>query len=139
MSLVLAIALCVTAACAAEDSGPRDEARLVALVNASRVERGLPALVRHDTLDRFARSNSVKMLKAGRIFHSEAVDLKALGMSAWAENVGTGPDVARLHERMLASPRHRENTLGPYSLVGVAVERTSDGQRYVTIVFATPR
>ena len=79
------------------------------------------------------------MLRNGRPSHSDAARFKRLGLKAWAENVGSGPNVEGLHERMLQSPRHRDNMLGPYTRVGVSIELAPDGQRFVTVVFGTPR
>ncbi len=135
MGLLLSIALVLAGACGAGVEAGGEEERLLALVNGTRAEHGLPPLARDETLDRFARVNSRRMQREERMRHSDPVSFRPLGLRAWAENVAFGPDVERLHRRMLDSPRHRENVLGPYTLVGIAVERGTDGQRYVTEAF----
>ena len=135
MGLLIAIALVLGGACSVGVEAGDEEARLLALVNGSRAEHGLPALARDETLDRFARVNSRRMLREERMRHSDPASFRPLGLRAWAENVAYGPDIERLHRRMLDSTRHRQNMLGPYTLVGIAVERGADGQRYVTEAF----
>jgi uncharacterized protein YkwD len=139
MGVLLAFALCLASACAADDVVVRDEARVLALVNGARADLRLPPLERDEALDQFASVNTRKMLRAGRPSHSDAARFKSLGLKAWAENVGNGPNVEKLHERMLQSPRHRDNMLGPYTRVGVSIALAPDGQRFVTVVFGTPR
>jgi uncharacterized protein YkwD len=58
------------------------------------------------------------------------------GWVSAAENVGAGPDVAKVHVAFLGSPSHRASLLeGRYSRVGVGVVNGDDGRVYVTHVF----
>ncbi len=120
---------------------PADEARVLAMVNATRAEHGLPGLNRVDGLVRVARDQSARMVDEQRLFHNPhlGADLTAVGLDwHWSgENVGVGPDVVAVEEAFLASDHHLDNILRVnYDSIGVGVAADPDGYVYVTQVFA---
>jgi uncharacterized protein YkwD len=60
----------------------------------------------------------------------------------WGENLSMDQTVARAHAADMAEPRepgtHHGNILDRFSLVGIAVERLSDGQLVITVLFVRP-
>lgn len=119
---------------------------LVALVNADRVGRGLPAFSWHELLWAAANGHSKEMAANGVMRHqgddgSNAGDrITAAGFvwSAWGENLGAGyTDPGQLLTGWLNSPGHRTILLGNYRYVGIAVVMSSAGTPYWTMVVAS--
>ena len=120
---------------------PADEARVHAMVNATRAQRGLLPLDRVEGLVTLAREQSVRMERNGSIYHNPALKagLDASGLDwHWSgENVGVGPDVATIQQAFLGSQHHLENIVrANYTALGVGVVSDGDGYVYVTQVFA---
>ncbi|HSK05893.1 MAG TPA: CAP domain-containing protein [Acidimicrobiia bacterium] len=117
------------------DSGT--EAEFVAEINATRSAQGLEALQLESGLRSHARSHTLNMIEAGRLFHSSSAELTAAATEGWqriGENVGRGQSPTSLHNAFMESPGHRGNILGDYNYVGVGTG-TSNGYLYVTVVF----
>jgi len=75
------------------------------------------------------------MQAAGEIYHNPNLANVTSGWSALAENVGVGPDVARLHDAFMDSAGHKKNILGNYNYVGIGVVRETETKIWVTVVF----
>jgi len=114
-----------------------EEAEFVTAINTSRTAAGLAPLADHWDLVDDARRHTAEMMAATSLFHSTTDQLTAVttGWTLIGENVGRGPDPARLHEAFMNSPTHRDNVLGDYSYVGVGADRSSDGTLFVTVLF----
>jgi uncharacterized protein YkwD len=114
------------------------EWQVLALANAARESLGRPPLQLHADLVRAARVQTVRMARAGGLFHTENASLQAITPS-WtrlAENVGMGASVERIHATFLASPSHAANLLGDFNCVGVGAGRDPEGRLFVTVIFA---
>jgi hypothetical protein len=79
------------------------------------------------------------MMNQDHLHHNPNLASVTSGWEALAENVGVGPDVARLHEAFMESDGHRRNILGNYNYVGVGVVRESETKIWVTVVFMRGR
>lgn len=126
----------------AQDYLTADEARVYAMVNATRAQHGLAPLDRVEELVTLARGQSARMSQQGSLFHNPALKagLDALGLDwHWSgENVGVGPDVDAIDEAFLGSTHHYENIVrGNYTAIGIGVVAAkTSGYIYVTQVFA---
>jgi uncharacterized protein YkwD len=108
-----------------------DEAStLVADVNAERAKRGLPQLVRDETLDRFAAAKAVEMAANGYFGHTDPNGISFQDrLRTWhwpttyaAENIAFDYDEVRAHAAFMGSPPHAQNLLDPKEKkIGVAV------------------
>ena len=117
--------------------GP-SEADFVARVNAARSSAGLGALaVRSDLVD-VARRHSADMATQHRLYHNPALSTEVTGWRRVGENVGTGSDVASVHDAFMQSQIHRDEILSPhFTEIGVGV--VWDGSTlWVTEVFRQP-
>jgi uncharacterized protein YkwD len=113
------------------------EKKMRQLINQERTERGRQALAMNDVLVGIARRHSKDMAADGRIYHSSNLGtaLRFSNATAWAENVGMGASVPRLHGLFMDSTPHRKNILnGTFDRVGVGIV-VRDGTLYVTVVF----
>jgi uncharacterized protein YkwD len=99
-------------------------------VNAERAKRGLPALVRDDTLDRFAYAKAVEMAARGYFGHTDPNGITfqdRLRTWKWptsyaAENIAFDWDEPHAHAAFMNSPPHAANVLdGGEKKIGVAV------------------
>ncbi len=114
-----------------------DQARALADdVNAERVKRGLPALVRDATLDRFAYAKAVEMAARGYFGHTDPDGITFEDrLRAWhwpntyaAENIAFDRDETHAHTAFMNSPGHASNVLDRNERrIGVAV--VSVGER----------
>jgi uncharacterized protein YkwD len=108
-----------------------DEATtLAADINVERVKRGLPALVRDETLDRFAYTKAVEMAARGYFGHTDEFGITFQDrLRAWrwptayaAENIAFDWDETHAHAAFMNSPPHAQNLLDPNEKkMGVAV------------------
>jgi len=126
---ILALGLNAAPALAA----PEDS--FVAKINATRGANGLAPLEVYWDLADDAEAHSKVMMSTSDLHHNPNLGSVTSGWSALAENVGVGPDVARLHEAFMDSAGHRKNILGNYNYVGVCVVRESETKIWVTVVF----
>ena len=133
--LVTALAACVAGQQPAATAA--DAERLFVLINESRTARKLPPLARSAALDKDARSHAVTLAATGKLRHRSSREFRRLGVE-WtrvAENIGTAAGPDEMHRAVMASRLHRENLLGPYTLVGIGVARDRRGRLWATEVF----
>jgi uncharacterized protein YkwD len=117
--------------------------QLLALVNKHRRAMGLPALVVDSRLAAIARAHTERMAASGDLRHNDALftsaSHRALGMSAFGENVGWNYSVAAQDTAFLHSPLHRANVEARgFRVAGFAVVRGADGRIWSTEDFGTP-
>lgn len=121
---------------------------LVDLINVERARRGLPNLHLTDLISAAARVHATDMAATRRMRHagSDGSDggtrLTRVGYawSSWGENIGAGfRDPAELFTAWMNSGSHRDNLLGNFSEVGIAVVTASDGVPYWSLLLANPR
>jgi uncharacterized protein YkwD len=112
---------------------------LAADVNAERVKRGLPALERDDTLDRFAYAKAVEMAARGYFGHTDPNGISFQDrLQSWhwpttyaAENIAFDWDEPRAHAAFMNSPPHAQNVLdGNERKIGVAVVTVGDHETF---------
>jgi hypothetical protein len=111
------------------------EGQFISKINATRAADGLPPLEVYWDLSDDAEAHSRTMMEQDHLHHNPNLAHVTSGWEALAENVGVGPDPARLHEAFMASDGHRRNILGNYNYVGVGVVRESETKIWVTVVF----
>jgi uncharacterized protein YkwD len=145
--LVLAMTSLSTLPVAAQKQGRFDSAagsQLVQLINQSRAEAGLPALLVDRRLTEAARKHTLRMTQHKELSHQypdeEALPLRYadenLRSDKQAENIALEPDVPLAHDGFMHSPGHRANILNPdYNAIGVGVIDTGH-EIYVTEDFA---
>jgi hypothetical protein len=135
---VVGASMFVDAQPAAAAANPGVEAQLVGLMNADRARAGLGPLAVDATLTGVARSWSDAMMGAGALIHNPEIENELPGgWTRWGENVGEGSSPASLEAAFMASPDHRANILGAFSLVGVGVDVGAAGTLWVTVDFVT--
>lgn len=120
----------------------RDRGQLLKATNTSRVYRDIRRVDLHKKLSELARRHSVRMSKAGTIFHTKdpvSYYLRGRSWSRWGENVGmTWRDVREVHKAFMHSTSHRTNILNrSFKRVAIGTARR-DGVLYVTVFFYTP-
>ena len=112
---------------------------LAADVNAERVKRGLPALQRDDTLDRFAYAKAVEMAARAYFGHTDPNGISFQDrLQTWhwpttyaAENIAFDWDEPRAHAAFMNSPPHAQNVLdGNERKIGVAVVTVGDHETF---------
>ncbi len=124
----------------AQGESPDPADALLRLANQARTEHGLPALRRDRALDAAARKHLDVMIREnGELLHQYPgePDLTARAAQAGArfstvsENLAAGgQDPARLQEKWMSTPVHRDNLLSPnLDVVGIAVV-SKDGSLY---------
>lgn len=104
------------------------EKRMLELVNAERVQRGLSPLVMEARLTQVARQHSEEMLKMHYFAHDspvlgtpfERMVRAGIRFRVAGENLALAPNVERAHTGLMNSPEHRENILRPeFRKVGI--------------------
>jgi putative cell wall-binding protein len=109
-----------------------------ARINEARFQAGLPPLGVLPVLRDLGRIHSARMAARGTLYHNPDlrtdVTARVPDWQRAGENVGTGGDVASLHQAFMNSPGHRANVLGDYNYVGLGVVEV-DGVTWVTEVF----
>ncbi|KAE8894491.1 hypothetical protein PF010_g29656 [Phytophthora fragariae] len=117
-------------------------------VNQARAAEGLPALCTNKKLQDAAQRHSDDQAANNYMDHSgtdgtnsqERITQAGFDWSAVAENVAAGqPDVDAVMDAWMASPGHRENILGDYTMLGCAYAYNADTtyQHYWTQDFGT--
>jgi uncharacterized protein YkwD len=108
-------------------------------VNAERVQRGLPVLVRDETLERFAYTKAVEMAARGYFGHTDENGITfqdRLRTWRWpttyaAENIAFDWDEPHAHAAFMNSPPHAANVLdGNEKKLGVAVVTVGDRETF---------
>lgn len=116
------------------------------LVNQRRDSRGLPSLRWDDRVAAIAREHSQAMASGRRPFSHDGFDARAdriggfLDARSMAENVAydsrTGQDLGRqVVAGWIASPGHRQNIEGDFTVTGIGAAEGRDGVSYFTQIF----
>ncbi|HVL65171.1 MAG TPA: CAP domain-containing protein [Actinomycetota bacterium] len=115
------------------------EKRLARLHNRERGSRGIRKLRLDPELSKVARVHSREMDSDDKLYHTPS-DVLAARVTNWrklGENVGRGPNVARLHRMFMRSKSHRANILkSGFRHFGVGVRQDGD-QVWVTVIFSS--
>ena len=132
------------------DAGRRlgnTESRILGLINAERLHRGLPALVYNEQLNEMATIQAKNMARFQKMAHVlPGANLPTLGDRAryvaypfgrLAENVALGyPDAESVVQGWMNSKGHRANILNSdVAETGIAIARSSAGGLYFCQVF----
>lgn len=121
------------------------ESRMVSLVNAERIKRGVPAIHTDEALTAVARMHSRDMFTRRYFSHysPEGYDVaaraKASGVSysLIGENIAYAPDVTVAHRGFMESEGHRANILDPaWTRIGIGAIDGDDYGKIFTQVFA---
>ena len=107
-------------------------------LNAERAKRGLPALARDASLDRFAYAKAADMAARGYFGHTDPTGvtfqdrLRAWNVETYAaENIAFDRDERRAHAAFVNSPPHYANVIDPNARrVGVAVVTVGPGETF---------
>ncbi len=89
------------------------ELALLRLVNGARTSHGVAPLKLNVALSRVARTHSLAMARAHRLFHTSPLQNAFTGFS-WhvgGENVGYAPHASTMYRAFMASAPHRANIL----------------------------
>lgn len=125
----------------------RTETRILGLINAERLHRGLPALVYNEQLNEMATIQAKNMARFQKMSHVlPGANLPTLGDRArhvaypygrLAENVALGyPDAETVVQGWMNSKGHRANILNSeVAETGIAIARSSAGGLYYCQVF----
>ncbi|HZP22209.1 MAG TPA: FecR domain-containing protein [Terriglobales bacterium] len=122
----------------------RDEAELVQLINETRSEKGLPALVFDPRMGEAARKHTLLMVQHGSLSHQfpgelplpDRLDDENIPTDVEAENVAWDLNVFNGHQALIGDPPHLRNILDPrVNVVGVSVIPSGD-HVYITEDFA---
>jgi uncharacterized protein YkwD len=120
---------------------------LIAAHNKERAERKLPPLVAEPRLTAAAKAQAQDMAKHRKMSHqgsdgsspSDRVKRAGYTYQKTGENVAEGQEtVAAVMTSWMESPHHRENILGDFTEVGVAVAEAEDGTPYWCVDFGRP-
>ncbi|MFP5375404.1 MAG: CAP domain-containing protein [Acidimicrobiia bacterium] len=110
------------------------------VVRAARAQAGLPPLAEHGGLDGVAARHAATMAAQGSLHHLPGLaDAVARVVPDWTrvgQNVGVGPSVDAVESGLLASPQHRANILGDFTLIGTGAATGGDGRVWVAQMFA---
>ena len=122
---------------------PDAVARILVLMNGERRAHGLPQFTLRADVSAIAARHSEAMAAGGTIWHNDAYFTaevkKRLGAALLGENVARNPEIDDAHRRLMNSPGHRANLLDRrFTVVGLAVYRSSTGSLYVTQNFVQP-
>jgi hypothetical protein len=118
---------------------PDAESQLISLTNRARAAHGKAPLAVELQLTRVARDWSNTMASREKLSHRPALADTIVGnWSRIGENVGVGPDVARIHDAFMNSPGHRANVLGDYDRVGIGIYE-QNGRYWITVNFVKGR
>lgn len=136
--LALWSAVGALAAVAPDARDAPSEADFLARLDSARSAAGLGSLAARDDLVDVARRHSEDMATQHRLYHNPSLQSQVTGWQRVGENVGTGSDVASVHDAFMQSPVHRDDILSPYfTEVGIGV--VWDGSTlWVTEVFRQP-
>ena len=112
-----------------------NEAAFLALLNNTRVSKGLAPLLSDGQLQTIGRQWSAKMAQDGSLSHNPNLPNQVTNWRMIGENVGVGQTAPQLHDAFVASPHHYENIVEPaFNYVGIGVVEAG-GQIWVTFDF----
>jgi uncharacterized protein YkwD len=115
-----------------------DRAVVLRLVNRARAAHHLVPLRLNLSLSLLARKHSVKMMRAGTLFHTANLTQLMLSRTqarVWGENIAVGPTLGSINAAWLNSAPHRANILNPRyrrAAIGVALY---GGRDWITFDF----
>ena len=139
-ALAVAVAVLVTGAATAAPASAATgtEASVTSKINSARSARGAHRLVTRSDLVRVARGQAQRMASRNLLYHNPGLAREVRNFRWVGENVGYGPDVARVHSAFMASPGHKANLLDrDYTEVGVGAV-WSGGRVWIAQVFRKP-
>jgi len=120
---------------------PNIEQRMFELLNAERVQAGLPPLIMEQSLVEVSRLHGSDMFRRGYFSHitpeglsaSDRADEAGVNYEKYGENLAYTPDVTMAHTGLMRSERHRRNILsGEFKKVGIGVQNAgSNGLIFV--------
>ena len=118
--LLAAFALALTPALAAS---AHDESEEIRLTNQARYENGQAGLIENSSLDSVALAWAQQLAANNVLSHNPNYSSQIpSGWTVAGENVARGyPSAQGVHDAWMASPGHRENILGDYTDIGVAL------------------
>ncbi|HYD11087.1 MAG TPA: CAP domain-containing protein [Acidimicrobiales bacterium] len=143
--LLAFVALVVAAAPvpARSPAPPPPIAELLARVNDTRADHGLPPVALRRDVEDIAGRHSVAMSGDKHLRHNDAYfsrsSKRALGARALGENVAYAGSVEQAHHALMASPDHRKNILDRrWTVIGLGA--VDDGELWwITQDFVQPR
>ena len=111
------------------------------MVNQERTHRVMAPLTRLSELDAIAREHAAALAVAGRLFHSNPVELHAKFNQhhfsrRMGENVACGANIREIHQQMMKVPTDKHNILHRrYTHFGMGTAPGVDGKLYLCQVF----
>ena len=109
------------------------------LIDDSRTARGLSSLTVSPEAMSKAQDWAVHMSRTGVLEHTGGGSrMSTAGLPRWcsaAENVAKASSTTAAHSKLMSSPGHRANILGPYNRVGTGVVRKGTVVWVVQIFF----
>ncbi len=127
------------------DEIARHESEALVLLNETRVEHGLLPLTLDGPLSEVARRHSQELAERGLVSHhsnlyglttERRIRITYPDIPRMGENIARNRSIARAHQGLLNSPRHRANRLDPsFTHVGIGVARSGLYALYLTEVF----
>ena len=116
------------------------EAGFVGRIGDERAAAGLAGYAVAPDLVDVARRHAEEMRRQQRLHHNPRLGEDVQGWQSVGENVGVGSSVEAIHEKLMASPSHRDNILsGRFTEVGVGVVVDDGGDLWVVQVFRLPQ
>lgn len=121
------------------------EAKMIALVNATRIKDGAAPLVPNNELREVARKHAQDMLTKGYFSHVSPqgkdalvrVQEASISVLAVGENLANAPNVEIAHTGLLASPGHKRNILSrDFNEIGMGVIDAGNHGKMIVEVFA---
>jgi uncharacterized protein YkwD len=117
----------------------RDRWHMLKATNGSRFNNSITRVNLNKEMSELARLHSVKMARAGDLFHTSnpsSYYLRNMRWRSWGENVGvTGGTIIDLQRAFMASSGHRRNVLDRnFKNVAIGAVRR-DGMLWVTVFF----
>jgi uncharacterized protein YkwD len=141
---LLAAAIVVGGAPAAEATPTSAETALLNATNSYRQSKGLPSLQNDPAVSSIARSWALRMARAGTLSHNPSLTQLVTSRITpqWTcigENVGFGPKVKEIRSAFTSSRLDEANVLGRYDRVGIGVVADSSGRLWATVDFVRTR
>lgn len=138
-ALAVALAVFVAGAANAQPAAATSsEASVTQKINSARSARGVHRLSSRSDLIGVARAQARRMASQNRLYHNPRLSRDVKNFRWVGENVGYGPDVAKVHNAFMASPGHKANLLDrDYTEVGVGVV-WQGGRVWIAQVFRKP-
>lgn len=118
------------------ETSDAERLEVISMINASRVENGVPPLTENLELNLKADAWAATLRDRCEISHSRLADGAPRNWQKLGENVGRGGTISQVHVAYLNSPGHRKNILDPsFNQVGAgAVWGDCNGYRTVFTV-----